>query len=87
MLFWKITITIKPPILDFAPMWTHSTPHCSEKSKFSVSLRAIIIGIHAGEFYWQQIDVWAHDAHDIATEPQVIVQICRFSLSDVVSRN
>ena len=31
--------------------------------------------------------VWAHGAHDIATEPQVIVQICRFSLSDVVSKN
>ena len=31
-------------------------------------------------------DVSAHGAHDIATEPQVIVQVCRFSLFDAVSK-
>ena len=68
-------------------MWPQNTPGL-QKSKLSVILHAItIIGIHDDDFCWQQIDVWAHGAHDIATEPQVIVQICRFSLSDVVPKN
>jgi len=34
----KIATTIKSPILHFAPMWTHSTPHCPNKDQNYQSL-------------------------------------------------
>ena len=31
--FSKIAVTIKSPILHFAPTWTHNTPHCPKKEQ------------------------------------------------------
>ena len=73
ILISKITITTKPSIPHFAPMRTHNTTRCPKKSKITI-VHAMTIHIHSGDFCWQQIVVWAHDAHDIVTEPQVNVQ-------------
>ena len=68
----KITITTTSPILHFAPMRTHSTPHSPKKAKllsFGVSQPFVSIPV----FFVNK--KFCRGVNYTATEPQVTVQI------------
>jgi hypothetical protein len=83
----KITTTTKSPILHFAPMRTYNNPHFPKKSKSTVIWHVATICIYLGGLCSPKIIVWARDAHDIATESQVTVQVYRFGHSGFASGN
>ena len=80
----KTAITKTSPILYFAPMRTHNTPHCQKNEQNYVAT----LCIHPDGLCQPQTVVGARGAPDIVTEPQVTIQeVYRFGHSDFVSRN
>ena len=59
-------------------MRAHNTIYCPKKIKITVIWHVTAIRIHPGGFCYTQIVVWARGADNIATEPQMSVQVHTF---------